>query len=140
MERYGWRRGWVCAVAVLRFQIRGSTLFTVWDREFLPRNPAAWPGWVVQALENLGSVSTSVRLAPLAAVALVFALWLTFRSQWRFNLALAFTILATLLAACLRRYPFVGRFLFFAAPVLLLLVCDEIGHAGSAHAPSPFAA
>lgn len=119
--------GLLYVASVLRFQMRDSPMFTLWEHEFLPRDPAAWPGWLVQALENIGSVGTSIRLAPAAALALVLASWLAFRSRERFSLALVLTILTTLIAACLRRYPFASRFLFFAAPLVLLLVCGEIG-------------
>ena len=120
--------GIIYAVGILRFQLRGSHLFALWEREFLPTDPTLWAIWFVRALQNIGSVSTSVRLAPVTAVALVVALWLTYRSKRRFSVALALAILAMLLASAARRYPFVGRFLFFAAPLLLLLVFGEIGH------------
>jgi hypothetical protein len=131
-ERLGVMTVWIMSgllyfASVLRFQMRDSPIFSLWQHEFLPRDPAAWPGWLVQALENIGSVGTAIRLAPVAGLALVLASWLAFRSRGRFSLALVFTILTTLIAACLRRYPFGGRFLLFAAPLFLLLACGEIG-------------
>lgn len=119
--------GCVYAVTVLRHQLRNSQMFGIWHDEFLPDQIAQWPQWLWRALQSLGSVSTSVRLGPLAAVALLFAAWLAFKSLRRFGLALVLTVLVTLLAACMSWYPFIGRFLFFATPAVLLLVFGEVG-------------
>jgi Dolichyl-phosphate-mannose-protein mannosyltransferase len=119
--------GLLYATVILRHQLRGSRMFSVWDQAFPPPSVAEWPAWILGALLSLGAVTTSVRLAPFTLVALVFAVGLTCKSPRRFTLALALTVVITLFAASLSWYPFVGRFLFFAAPAVLLLVFTSIG-------------
>jgi hypothetical protein len=119
--------GLLYATTVLRYQMRGSSMFGIWQHEFLPSAVSQWPTWLLNRFLSLGSVSTSTRLAPLAAAALVFAIWLAFASRRRFSIALALILLITLGAGALGVYPFIGRLLFFAVPVALLLMFGEIG-------------
>ena len=127
--------GLVYAAALLRHQMRDSSMFDIWQNEFPPTMVSQWPVWLFNRMLTLGSVSTSVRLGPLFAAALVFATALAFRSRRRFSMAAALTILTTLGAAAAGLYPFVGRFLFFAAPAALLLVFAEIGRWARARSP-----
>lgn len=108
-------------------QLRETRLYGMWEHEFPPENPLLWMGWLNLALQSLGMVSASVRLAPLAAIAVAVSVLLALRGRRPEGLALAATILITLMASVLRRYPFVGRFLLFLAPVALLLCFGEIG-------------
>ena len=119
--------GVLYAAAVLRYQMRGTSMFEMWRDEFLPPAVSEWPVWLLTRLLSLGSVSTSVRLAPLAAAAVVFATWLAFASRRRFSIAHTFILLITLAAGALGLYPFIGRFVFFAVPAVLLLIFGEIG-------------
>ena len=119
--------GALYVVTVLRHQVGGSELFSIWSHEFPDRSVASMPVWLMQRVMNVGQVSTSVRLAPVCAVSLVAALWLSVRSPRRFNLALALVLAITLAAAAAGWYPFVGRFLFFSTPAVLVLLAGELG-------------
>ena len=119
--------GALYAWLVLRHQVSGSQLFAIWSHEFLNGTLTDIPEWLVQRALNVGVVSTSVRLAPACAALLIGAVWLTTRSPRRFTLALALIFAVTLGASAAGWYPFVGRFLFFIAPVVLLLLVGEVG-------------
>jgi hypothetical protein len=123
---------WISSSAIytgvaLRHQMRDSQLFDLWSHELPAGTLTGAAQWLVQRGTNLGEVSTSVRLAPVCAIVLVVAVWLMARSPHRFNLALALIMAVTLAAAWAGWYPFVGRFLFFSAPVALLIIVGEIG-------------
>ena len=124
------------ASALLRHQMRDSAMFDIWRHEFPPSIASQWPAWLMDRFVTLGSVSTSVRLGPIFAGGIIVALGLAFTSGRRFRIALALTILTTLAAGAAGLYPFVGRFLFFAAPAALLLVFGEIGAWARAQSPA----
>lgn len=113
------------ATVVMAGQMQGTPMFEIWRAEFLPADPREWLGWCWRAVNNLASVSTSVRLAPLMAVAVLAAVAHTILRGTRRTRVLAFIVAAPFAAACAHVYPFVGRFLFFAVPATLL--CEQPG-------------
>ena len=90
-----------------------------------------------RAAKDLGSVCTSVRLGPLTALCLAVAVAAV--AAWKLvdlNLAIVFTVGLPFLAGCMQRYPLLGRFLFFAAPLVLLLTCGVVGDLLRARPPN----
>jgi hypothetical protein len=91
------------------------------------RTPALIVPWMTEAITNLGEVSTSLRLAPLAAVALLFAVSLMLWRRDRLSLLLAAPIALCFLAAIAQKYPWLPRLIFFAAPLTLMITARQIG-------------
>ena len=89
--------------------------------------PALIVPWMIEAVTTLGSISTSVRLAPLAAVALLFAVALMLWRRDRLSLLLAAPIALCFIASVAQKYPWVPRLLFFATPLTLMITAREIG-------------
>jgi len=124
---------WIVSMVVvflvsMRPGLRNAALRAMWQQDFLPvTRPERWGPWAAAALSNLGLVTFSVRLAQLGAVAVLVGAAEALRRGSDFARALAAVVALTFLASCLQLYPFVGRFLFFAVPVVLLLVCGQIG-------------
>jgi hypothetical protein len=89
--------------------------------------PALIVPWMIEGVTTLGSISTSVWLAPLAAVALLFAVALMLWRRDRLSLLLAAPIALCLIASVAQKYPWIPRLLFFAAPLTLMITAREIG-------------
>ena len=83
--------------------------------------------WMTEAATNLGSISTSVRLAPVAALAFLFAIGLTLWRRERLSLLLAAPIALCLLAAIAQKYPWLPRLIFFAVPLTLMITARQVG-------------
>jgi len=83
--------------------------------------------WMTEGVTNLGSISTSVWLAPLAAVALLFAVALMLWRRDRISLLLAAPLALCLIASVAQKYPWIPRLLFFAAPLTLMITAREVG-------------
>lgn len=95
--------------------------------EFPLHDPHLMVVWVLEALQNLGSISTSVRLAPVAAIVFAISLGSAILRRSRTSIALAVPILLAFLASVLQRYPWIPRLIFFLVPLLLLLAALECG-------------
>ena len=89
--------------------------------------PQQWVSWLAEALNNLGSISTSVRLAPLMALAVLLAGAIACWRRDRAGMLLIAPIAVCLLAAIAGRYPWFPRRLFFAAPLTLIFTARELG-------------
>lgn len=83
--------------------------------------------WTIAAVTNLGLIGTSVRLAPLAGGAFLFALALTLRGRDQVGLLLAAPIGLCLFAAIAQKYPWLPRLIFFTAPLTLIMTAREVG-------------
>jgi hypothetical protein len=119
---------WAASFAALYFvSLRGLAanpfLLDYWSTYFMPLPPWANWGWfptTLQAvIENPAGLGT-LWLIP-AALMLIGLVTLLRRKRW-FGALLALTLLATLTASGLGKYPFVGRMILFAAPIFLALV------------------
>ena len=125
---------WLSSIALAYFfsirpGLQDSALLSMWTDDFIPiSHPRLLPGSIWRAVKELGAVSTSVRLGPPAALCLIIAVaFVAVSKRSDLNLAIVFTMCLTFLAAGLQRYPLSGRFLFFAAPLVLLLTCGVVG-------------
>jgi hypothetical protein len=98
--------------------------------------PARIVPWITEAAINLGSMCTSVRLAPLAAVALLFALALMLWNRDLPSLMLAAPIALCLLATIAQLYPWLPRLIFFTAPLALIIIARQVGGIVRERSPS----
>jgi hypothetical protein len=89
--------------------------------------PQQWVSWLAEAVNNLGSISTSVRLAPLMALAILFAIAVAFSWRDRTGMLLIAPLAVCLFAAIAGRYPWFPRLLFFTAPLTLIFTARELG-------------
>ena len=122
----------VSAVGVFWFSVRpgilnGSLAHHDFINMFPVHAPAFIVPWTIESVTTLGSISTSVWLAPLAAVALLFALALMLWRRDRLSLLLAAPIALCLIASVAQKYPWGPRLLFFATPLTLMITTREIG-------------
>jgi hypothetical protein len=88
--------------------------------------PQQWATWLIAAVYNLGSISTSVRLAPLMALAVLFAVAVAFWRRDRAGMLLIAPVAVCLLTAIAGRYPWFPHLLFFTAPLTLILTAREL--------------
>jgi hypothetical protein len=95
--------------------------------EFPIHAPGQIVPWIAAAMWNLGFTITSVRLAPIAAAALVLALIVALCRRDRLGLMLAAPIGFCGLGAVMQSYPWLPRLILFLAPLVLILVAYEIG-------------
>jgi hypothetical protein len=122
----------ISAAAALWFSMRpgltNTNLVRV-DSDFMfpLRLPARLVPWITEATLNLGSISTSVRLAPFAAVALLLAIALIIRRRDRLGCFLAAPLALCLAGAIAQKYPWLPRLLFFLVPLTLLITMREVG-------------
>ena len=98
--------------------------------------PALIVGWMSESVITLGSISTSVWLAPIAAVALLFAVALMLWRRDRLSLLLSAPIALCLIASVAQKYPWIPRLLFFAAPLTLMITAREVGRFVRERAPA----
>lgn len=98
--------------------------------------PQQWAPWLIEALNNLGSISSSVRLAPLMALAILVAIARACSRPDRTSLLLIAPVPVCLLAAMVGRYPWFPRLLFFTVPVTLILTARELGQVIRVEHPS----
>ena len=89
--------------------------------------PQQWAPWLIEALNNLGSISSSVRLAPLMALAIVLAVAIAFWRRDRTGMLLIAPVAVCLFAAIAGHYPWFPRLLLFTAPLTLMLAARELG-------------
>lgn len=120
---------WGASFVLLYFvSLRGlaadSYLLNYWSDAFMPFPP--WTHWdwfastLQAALENPVGLDTPA--LGLAVVLLLAGLLSLLRRNWRFAALPVLTLLAALAASALGKYPFAGRMILFAAPLLMLLI------------------
>ena len=137
-RRERWKRyalvlaAWAVSIAALLVAVKqlggareGLILF--WSANFMPvTQPARILPWFWNALLSLGASIMSVRLAPLAVIALLAGIVLAFRRCEWFLVAVIASMGWTLVASALRQYPFTNRFLFFLVPAALVLIAQAL--------------
>lgn len=103
-------------------------LLTYWSGQFMPFPPKS-PGdlaWIahhlLQFFEKPGGFGTrEFALSGLAAFCAACGLLHLVQNHWRLAVALVGPIVLALAASALKKYPFAGRLLLFAVPLLILL-------------------
>jgi Dolichyl-phosphate-mannose-protein mannosyltransferase len=95
--------------------------------EFPIHEPRAIYGWVITSLQNMGSICSSVRLAPLMAGAFVVSGCAVAVRRGQTSLLLAAPIFVCFVASVAQKYPWLPRLLFFMVSLILLLTALECG-------------
>jgi len=124
-----WAVSAVCAywISVRGGLLNGSLAHHDFVQMFPLRTPALIVPWMIEGVATLGSISTSVWLALLAAVALLFAVALMLWRRDRLSLLLAAPIALCFIASVAQKYPWIPRLLFFATPLTLMITACEVG-------------
>ena len=122
----------VSAAGVFWFSVRPGILNgSLGHHDFRDMFPVHAPAlivpWMIEGVTTLGSISTSVWLAPLAAVALLFAVALMLWRRDRLSLLLAAPIALCFIASVAQKYLWIPRLLFFATPLTLMITACEVG-------------
>jgi hypothetical protein len=84
-------------------------------------------GWLFTALRAIAATMTSVRLAPVAVVALITAIVIALSRRDTVAAVLGAPAILCLLASVAQCYPWFPRLLFFLVPLLAILIVSEIG-------------
>ena len=119
---------WLVSFIILYFaSLRGLAanqfLHNYWTAAFMPQPPWANPGWFLDTL--IGTISTPLGLGTfwiLPALLMLIGSVALVRNRRPFAVLFGLTLAATLAASELGLYPFAGRMILFAAPILLALV------------------
>ena len=114
-------------ISVREGLLNGSLAHHEFVHMFPVHAPALIVPWMIEGVTTLALISTSVWLAPLAAVALLFAVALMLWRRDRLSLLLVAPIVFCLIASVAQKYPWIPRLLFFAAPLTLMITAREIG-------------
>ncbi|MDQ7744663.1 hypothetical protein [Hydrogenophaga pseudoflava] len=122
---------WILSFAVLyllhlRHVAANPSLTDFWRRSFAPLPPWSHWGWYRASLSGVLNHLFSFHAGVLPSVLVLLgtaSLW------WRrrpLALAMVLTLVATLVASSLSRYPFHGRFLLFMAPAAALALAEGV--------------
>ena len=118
---------WAASFTLLYFvSLRGlagdAYLLNYWGDAFMPLPPWANLGWYGETLKNVLADPAGLGSFWPYPAALMLVGWLALlRRNWQFGAMCALTLGATLAASALGKYPFAGRMVLFAVPVLLAL-------------------
>lgn len=126
---------WAASFAALYFvSLRGlvanTFLLDYWREYFMPLPP--WNNWMWFPETWRAIIEFPVGLTvwwPFPAALMLLGLISLLRHRLPFGLLLALTLLATLAASALGKYPFVGRLILFSAPLFIALLAagvDEV--------------
>lgn len=119
---------WLC----LRDLGRNSYLLNYWSEFFAPVPPRGFDdaGWYVRTFARLfdgpgGIAVADVSLAAPAGLLYLFGMYTLARSRPWLAASLAAPLLTALVASALHKYPFGGRLLLFAVPLLFLGIAES---------------
>lgn len=122
---------WTISIAcnyflMLRYNAENAEVRTWWLDRFMPLPPASISDfyWFVRTFFEIFSEPVGLGAAGLGALLFLLGAYaICGRDRWRLAMLLA-PIGAALLASGMQVYPFMGRFLLFAAPLVLVIIGD----------------
>ncbi len=105
-----------------------QVLLNFWQGGFPPQGggTAQTAVWVYERFLELFSVTLEMTFPAMAAVLYLLGLLVMTGRRWPLALSLFLPLLLTLLAAFLGRYPFFGRLMIFAFPLLYILIAEGL--------------
>lgn len=121
---------WVASFALLYFaSLRGLSsnqfLLGYWDEYFMPIPPSA--SWLATSLVGLFSNPGGVPvLGAFLLIATVLGSIFLFKTDWKNAALLLLPFLFALAASAAGKYPFAGRMMLFAAPLLYLFLAAAV--------------
>ena len=110
----------------LRYTAGNSLMTTYWSSSFMPMPPWNNWGWFSIALEESFHNPLGLSFVAFSAVLLLIGCISIFLRKWTIGLALVLTIMTTLVASGLQKYPFGGRLILFLVPIIFLLIAEGI--------------
>jgi hypothetical protein len=110
----------------LRFTAANNALTAYWAQSFMPMPPWCNWSWFSNTLINLFEKDLELPFVSISAVLLLIGLISVLLRKWTIGLVLILTIITTLVASGLRKYPFVGRLILFLVPIIFLLIAEGI--------------
>lgn len=110
----------------LRYTIANKELEVYWNDFFMPMPPWNNWGWFANILESSFHNPLGLSFVAVSAVLLLIGLISVLLRKWTIGLVLILTIITTLVASGLRKYPFVGRLILFLVPIIFLLIAEGI--------------
>ena len=110
----------------LRYTAANNGLTAYWNNSFMPMPPWNNWGWFSNSLIALFEKNLKLTFVYVSAVLLLIGLIAVLLRKWTIGLAFTFTIMATLVASGLHKYPFRGRLILFLVPIIFLLMAAGI--------------
>ena len=123
--------GWAVSLGLLylvslRHLAANEKLLDYWRAAFMPMPPWRDPSWAGTAIREAFSNPTGLSLSLLGVLLAAGGLIVLVRRRWQWGLVLVLPLVMTLVASGFRKYPFGGRMLLFAVPILLIAVSAGI--------------
>jgi hypothetical protein len=120
---------WAISFLVLYFilleqLIRNDTLLDYWATGFVPSlyNPMVTIEWFIENFRKIFDDPVGLSFPELAGLTFIVGAVTLFRRNKPYLFSLLMPLLFVFFAAFLQRYPFSGRLLLFAVPLLILLI------------------
>lgn len=97
-----------------------------WHDSFMPLPPWNNWGWFGNTLKNSFQDPWGLYFVAVSAILLLIGLISVFLRKWTIGLVLVLTIMTTLVASGLQKYPFSGRLILFLVPIIFFLIAEGI--------------
>jgi hypothetical protein len=110
----------------LRYLASNNELSNYWNGSFAPLLPWSNFVWYYNALIGMLNDPTQLPTNAITIGLLILGIFSFAFRRWQLMLVLTAPFLLTLIASALGRYPFRGRLLLFAIPLLLLLLSEGV--------------
>lgn len=110
----------------LRHVAANPALTDFWRRSFAPLPPWSHWGWYRASLSGVLNHLFSLRAGAIPPVLLLLGIASLWGRRRPLALAMVLTLVATLAASALSRYPFHGRFLLFLMPAAALALAEGV--------------
>lgn len=116
----------VLYITSLRSTAANNNLIAYWIDNFMPMPPWDNWGWFSTTLESIFRNPMGLSLITVSAVLLSIGLMSLLQRKWDIGIVLILTIMTTLVASGLQKYPFRGRLVLFLVPIIFLLIAEGI--------------
>lgn len=110
----------------LRYTVANKGSEDFWKSGFMPMPPWNNWGWFGSILESSFSNPLGLSFVGLSAVLLLIGCISIFLRKWTIGLVLVLTIMTTLVASGLQKYPFKVRLILFLVPIIFILIAEGI--------------
>jgi len=122
-----WGANWLLIYLIsLRYLASNEVLASYWSDSFAPLPPWSDFGWYYNASIVILNNPTGLPVSLITVGLLILGIFSHAFRQWPLMLVLITPFLLTLMASALGKYPFSGRLLLFAVPLLLLLLAEGV--------------
>lgn len=109
-----------------------TRLLSYWGWAFAPLLSRDAPAWLLSALIGIYADPLELPFNVITVGLAALGIGAVAIRRWHFLVLLLAPLLLALAASSLKLYPFTGRFLLFAAPLLFMVICEGVALLGSA--------